>query len=246
MLKNKIELVYMKDKQLFEVVPPKVKRKWMDNTKGHAYKCIPLNVANTYGWTVLCPIGFSATWNGNPGTEAIDITIIDDKPEGFEDSATVSSHFGNGVITFGPDFIVRTSKNISLYIRGVPNSMPNGVQPLDAIVETDWLPFTFTYNIRFTKPGTATFTKGQPLFTFFPIERGFIESFKTKISVISDDKEFEEEYNYYCKFRDRQNQNIALNQDDEFGTYGKAKGVFQKYDVINHTKKISLESFEKE
>jgi hypothetical protein len=246
MIKNKIELVYMKNNSMFEVIPPNLKRKWMDDTKGHAYRCIPLNVANTYGWTVLSPVGFSATWDGGSGAESIDITIIDDKPDGFEDLLAVSSHFGHGVITFNPDFIVRTSKNISLYVRGVPNSIPNGIQPLDAIVETDWLPFTFTYNFKFTKPGTATFSKGQPIFTFFPIERGFIESFKTTVSEISEDKEFQEEYSYYCKFRDKQNSNIENGKENELGTYGKAKSIFKKYDVINHAKKISLGNFKKE
>jgi hypothetical protein len=245
MLKNKIDLVYMKDRSMFEVIPPSLKRKWMDDTKGHAYKCVPLNVANTYGWTVLSPVGFSATWNGGVGPEAIDITIIDDKPEGFDDLLAVSSHFGNGVLTFSPDFVVRTSDNVSLYIRGVPNSIPNGIQPLDAVVETDWLPFTFTYNFKFIKPGTATFKKDQPIFTFFPIERGFIESFETVISSISEDKEFQDEYDYYCKFRDMQNAKIQSGEETELGTYGKAKSVFKKYDITNHAKKIYLNNFER-
>ena len=28
----------------------------------YAYRCLPLNIANAYGWEVLCNAGFLAMW----------------------------------------------------------------------------------------------------------------------------------------------------------------------------------------
>ena len=56
---NFIEINRTTDKPVFKIVPGDPKRKWMDETKGNAYRCVPLNVVNQYGWTVLSPIDFS-------------------------------------------------------------------------------------------------------------------------------------------------------------------------------------------
>src|SRR6266550_2793868 len=42
-------------------------RAWMDGViDSHAYRCLPLSIANSYGWDILAPFGFSAQWNGEP------------------------------------------------------------------------------------------------------------------------------------------------------------------------------------
>jgi hypothetical protein len=38
----------------------------------------------------------------------------------------------------------------------------DGIQPLVGLIETDWLPFPFTMNWIFTRPGTVKFEKGEP------------------------------------------------------------------------------------
>ncbi|NDG04180.1 MAG: hypothetical protein EB121_02330 [Alphaproteobacteria bacterium] len=43
--------------------------------------------------------------------------------------------------------------------RGAPNSAKHGIAPLDGLIETDWLPFGFTMNWRFTAPGQVTFER---------------------------------------------------------------------------------------
>lgn len=40
--------------------------------------------------------------------------------------------------------------------------MKDGIQPLAGLVETDWLPFPFTMNWIFTRPGKVRFEKGEP------------------------------------------------------------------------------------
>ena len=41
------------------------KRQWMDDSpQSYAYRCLPLTIANTHGWEILCGRTFYAEWNG--------------------------------------------------------------------------------------------------------------------------------------------------------------------------------------
>lgn len=242
-LEKTIELRYIlgSGNRIYKVINPKVKRIWMDKTEGNAYRCTPLNVANTYGWQVLCPMTLTAEWNGGPLASDIKISIID-YPETYnesEDFKLIATNFGHGILSFIPDFIVKTPKGVSTYVRGVPNLIANGIQPLDGVVETDWLPFTFTYNFKFIKPGKITFEKGQSLFSFFPVERGYVEGFDTKVSDIEDYPEFEKEYRDYGNHRGRQ----EAGDNVDTGHYNRAETPTKKYDVINHFKTINIKEF---
>lgn len=43
------------------LVPAPPNRDWMDaTTKRHAYRCLPIAVANTYGWQLLLPADVTA------------------------------------------------------------------------------------------------------------------------------------------------------------------------------------------
>lgn len=236
--KKYIEISRISENEIFEVVPNKVKRKWMDKTGGNAYKCVPMNVANSYGWTVLSPGEFSATWDGGESRDSLKIEF--EEGNSFQFAA---SEFGQGILSIVPDFIVRTSKNVSLYVRGIPNQIAMGLQPFDGIIETDWLPFTFTFNYKFLKPGRLTINKDQPLFTFFPIERGYIESFETRESLIYKDKEF---YSDYLKYSDLREYQHSGKETKDSGAYLKGRLYDKEFDIINHTKKINLTNFEKE
>ena len=49
-----------------------------------------------------------------------------------------------------------------MWAMGPPNHIKDGIQPLVGLVETDWLPFPFTMNWIFTRPGRVRFAKGEP------------------------------------------------------------------------------------
>lgn len=236
--KKYIEISRVSEKDIFEIVPNKVKRKWMDKTEGNAYRCVPMNVANSYGWTVLSPGEFSATWDGGESKNSLRVEFGKDTAFQF-----AASEFGHGILSIVPDFIVRTSKNVSLYVRGIPNQIAMGLQPFDGIVETDWLPFTFTFNYKFLKPGRLTINKDQPLFTFFPIERGYIESFETREGLLYKDKEFYEDYLKYSDLREYQH---SGKETKDAGAYLKGKLYDKEFDILNHTKKVVLPEFKKE
>lgn len=236
--KKYIEINRLHGDNVFEVIQNKVKRKWMDETHGNAYRCIPMNVANSYGWTVLSPSDFSVNWDGGESKNSMTVEVSENLPY-----KIVSSEFGHGIISIIPDFIVRTSKNVSLYVRGVPNQMAVGLQPFDAIIETDWLPFTFTFNYKFSKPGKLMIKKDQPLFTFFPIERGYIESFQTINTTIHKDKEFYQDYLNYEKLREDQR---SGKDKENVGSYLKGKLYDKEFDIENHIKKVNISDFKEE
>ena len=55
-----------------EVRPARAKRQWMDDfVDRHAYRCLPLSIANSHGWEVLCPIPVEIRWNGGMKVEDI-------------------------------------------------------------------------------------------------------------------------------------------------------------------------------
>jgi hypothetical protein len=236
-----IEARYFDNKnKLFKIVNPKVKRNWMDETNNNAYRCTPLNVANTCGWYVLCPMDFTAEWNGGPLESDLVVTIINPPESTDEDSHRITAtNFGHGILSLVPDFIIKTPPGVSTYVRGIPNLIANGIQPLDGVVETDWLPFTFTYNFKFIKPGKIKFEKDQPLFSFFPVPRGYSQEFEAVVSNIEDYPEFKKEYDKYTNHRRMQH----LGETEEDGHYGRSETPVKKHDVVNHIKTGVLKEF---
>jgi hypothetical protein len=58
----------------FAIRPAPLERAWMDATdRRFAYRCLPLNIANGHGWEILCPAGFTASWDGQPAKEAVQV-----------------------------------------------------------------------------------------------------------------------------------------------------------------------------
>jgi len=141
-------------------VPGRPQRAWMDAfAERHPYRCLPLSMANTSGWEVLCPVGFTAEWSGGPHQDCITLTPDHGHPD-FHDFA--KSHFSRGILTFHPGYLFRTPPGWSMWAGGPPNHVKDGIQPLAGLVETDWLPFPFTMNWIFTRPGRVRFEKGEP------------------------------------------------------------------------------------
>jgi hypothetical protein len=143
-----------------DIVPGRPQRAWMEAfADRHPYKCLPMTVANTSGWEILCPVGFTAEWDGGPSQSSIKFQSDHVYPE-FDDF--VKSHFSRGIVTFHANYLFRTPPGWSMWAMGAPNHVKDGIQPLAGLVETDWLPFPFTMNWIFTRPGRVRFAKGEP------------------------------------------------------------------------------------
>jgi len=165
--------------------PAEPTRDWMtDSPESFAYRCLPLNIANGHGWEILSPGGFEATWNG--GMTPADIAIRG--PASVPEDQRPVSIFGQGVLTFHIQGLFRTPPGWNLWIGGSPNRFKDGIQPLTGIVETDWAPYTFTMNWRFTRPGhPVTFAAGEPIGFIFPLQRAYLDAVTPRFAALDDD-----------------------------------------------------------
>jgi hypothetical protein len=188
---------YLFDGRDVDIRPAPLERVWMDATaERYAYRCLPLNIANGYGWEILCPSGFKATWDGEPGLDAIRI----EPAEGT--TAPVTSHFGSGVLTFHVGCLFRTEPGYDLMVQGPVNRPKDAIAPLQGVVETDWAPYTFTMNWLFTQPEIEVeFEKGEPFCHFFPVRRGEVEAFEPELRPLSADADLEADYRHWSAGR---------------------------------------------
>jgi hypothetical protein len=190
--------------QLYEddsapIRPARRERKWMEDADKKApYRCLPLVVANQYGWEILSTHHFRATWDGTSRPDGL--TVENLSGDGF---LQATSHFGVGVLTFQIPFLFQTPEGWNLMVRGPTNSPKDGIVPLDGIVETDWTQATFTMNWRFTRAGTVEFTLGEPICLFFPIQRGVLEKFRGELRALESNKDLEKKYREWSATRER-------------------------------------------
>jgi len=225
---------FQEESPIFPVVPLTAKRKWMSESREkYAYKCLPLNIANQYGYAVLCPADFTLDWWGGVDPKDVDFSVAS---ENDYLKKHVYSYFGEGTFTIHVDFVIKTPKGFSTYIRGVPNEAKQGIKPLDAIVETDWLPFTFTYNFLLTEPGTYTFKKNEPLFVFFPIERNTVENFELRESRIESNPEMLKDFDDYSEKRENVIKNSTKAKKTSYQHFYRngVKASGEKVNIKNH------------
>lgn len=136
------------------LIPARPQREWMDAFPDHhPYRCLPLAIANAYGWQLILPASVTAEWNGGMAKE--DLTI--------DCSQNLAvSNFAGGVLTFYVSYVFRTDPDHHLLVTGPTNVFKDGVAPMSAVIETDWLPYSFTFNYQFTRPGVVTWEAGEP------------------------------------------------------------------------------------
>lgn len=220
---------YRTDPHPPELVPARSERAWMDAMGDRfPYRCTPLTMANSTGWELLCPADVEASWNGGHGLHDLVIETGERSP------AFVQSHFGNGVLSFHPGYLFRTDPGWAIWCRGAPNTAKDGIAALDGLVETDWAPFSFTMNWRFTRPGTVHFAKGEPFCFILPLPHIDIESIRPTIAPLSADPELAAEY---LAWRDSRNEfNSGLHQRDPAAV----KKKWQRFYVAGKTPKGAL------
>src|SRR6267378_3086043 len=180
--------------------PAPAKRDWMDGTsESFAYRCLPLNIANAHGWELLNPNAFDACWSGQADTAAVTIRPHAQGPV----ASVATSLFGQGIVTFHIPGIFRTPPGWNLWIGGSPNRPKDGISPLTGVIETDWSPFTFTMNWRFTRPRQwIHFDKMEAICFFFPVLRTAIESFNPKFEPLSADPATMQRFQAWSRARD--------------------------------------------
>ena len=168
--------------------PPRIRpapqeRQWMEETpQRYATRCLPLNIANAYGWEILTPAPFQAWWDG--GVEKESITITSDAP----DHQLPISHFGSGVLTWHIPALFRTEPGVQLLATGPINRAKPGIAPLSGIIETDWAPYSFTMNWRFTDSHRdISFEADEPFCTIIPVGLEAVVNCEPEFRAIEED-----------------------------------------------------------
>jgi len=184
------------------LVAAPAERQWMGAfNNGHPYRCLPLSIANSHGWMILCPTTVDIHWNGGPNLS--DLTITSPKPaigrRPIEHFCT--SNFTNGIATFHVEYIFQTEPGWDLLVTGPFNSPKNNAYPLTGIIESDWLPYPFTMNWRVMQPGSVRFTEGEPFCMLFPIKKQALLECELEICRLKDNIELRDQYELFRRSR---------------------------------------------
>ncbi len=192
-----------------------VGRDWMDaSDRRFAYRCSPpLTIANQAGWVIACRATFVATWDGRIFKEGV---RIDFEPSPEHRDTRVTSHFGSGVVTISLPYLFRTPEGVNLWVKGPSNYFKDGAHPLEGIVETDWLPATFTMNWKLTRTDhPVRFERGEPICMVLPVPRGLAESMEPIRVPLSRDPELDKQYHDWSRLREEFNAAIGVRGSDE-------------------------------
>lgn len=187
--------------------PASPRRAWMDATANKfAYRCLPLTMGSQYGWELLCPSTFEACWHGGDATRSITVVRI-----GPGSGPLPESHFGGGILTFHPCHLFRTEAPYQLFVSGPANVRKDGIASMTAVVETDWLPFTFSMNWMFTRPGvTVRFEEGEPFCQFFPVHGDLLEQVEPEVRSIESDPKLMTHYREWTDSRNSFNEGLKV------------------------------------
>ena len=139
----------------------------------------------------------------------------------FQDFA--KSHFAHGVLTLHPGYLFRTPEGWSMWVMGPPNHIKDGIQPLVGLVETDWLPFPFTMNWHFTRPGKIRFAKGEPFCFITLAQDRTLESFELVQRRMEADPTLRGQYDAWHKQRDDFNKALFRGEPEA------VKAAWQRY-----------------
>ena len=156
------------------------KRDWFNP---HFYNCLPLTIANQQGFYIYSDYDIVALWNGGPQPEDLQIDFSHCGEILKEMTPLTISHFGRGIITLSPNFMIRTPPKVNILVMPPPNVIIENITHLMAVVETDNLRYGFTFNLKVQQKDVPVFIKkGTPLAAFMPIPRYFADSFTIKNS----------------------------------------------------------------
>lgn len=145
------------------VTQARLKRDWMDNTYAkHAYQCLPMTMANIYGWELQLPTDVVVQWDGGNTVPQI--------LEGAEfDGRQICSASIIGQISFHIGYVFKTEEPYETWLSALPNFDFVGALPLSAYIPSSWWPDEVFMNWRIEIVGEPIkFEAGTP-FAFFTI-----------------------------------------------------------------------------
>jgi hypothetical protein len=220
------------------LVPAAGERDWMETgTARHAYRCLPLAVANSYGWHLLLPTDVTASWNGGSGIA--DVSVSCARPH------QAVSNFANGILTFDVGYIFRTPLDFHLLVTGPSNLFKDGIAPMTAVVETDWLPYSFTMNYIFTRPGQVYWRAGEPYAQICIVRTGLQQGVQPVIRRLDEDPKLAADHAAWRERRVRMREKLMAgdagalrtpwDKDYFLGRYADGRSTYAE-----HTNKLRL------
>jgi hypothetical protein len=143
----------------------RVKREWMDNTAAaHAYKCFPVTLANTIGWSISFLDDIEVIWDGISEAEDSHVKIIKDPGN------VCSTSRANGTISFYTGIFFKTDENTTMLQIVPPNYFIDGATPFTSLISTSFYGEAIPVAWKITRPNTViSIPAGTPVATFIPI-----------------------------------------------------------------------------
>lgn len=198
---------YQVVKDSMEIRPASPNRKWMDDSiNKNPYRCLPLTMANSYGWELISKSEVVAEWRGGQRPDEVKVAQI-------SGSCFPSSHFGEGTLTWHTGYLFKTEFPYGLYVTGSPNEPIHNITCLSGIVETHWLPFPFTMNWKFTAPGTVHIKPGDVIAHLFPVRIDIFDEVSAEILSISSNPELNNQYKEWSESRSQFNSGPRTDKD---------------------------------
>jgi hypothetical protein len=155
---------YKTNPNSFILDPISVKRDWMDETPdGHAYRCFPVTMANTIGWTLSCPVDVSFIWDGKIDTTPDRVKILSGEQYCYTGR-------GQGSVSFNTGLILKSEKNISVLSITPQNYFYEDFEVMSSLISTSFFNVDFPLAIKVKIPNKEiTIKAGTPIATIIPI-----------------------------------------------------------------------------
>lgn len=171
---KKCEQMGWKIDDVFETLIGKQKRDYFPES---AYLCLPLTIANQYGFVVKAALDFEIFWPG--GDMPVQINTYNKQEINTRGHLqALYNNFQYGIMSVVTAFVLRTPPGINLITMQPPNHFIPGVHVMSGVVETDNLRGQFTFNLKVTNPGQIIkIKKGEWLSAFIPIPRYSVEKY---------------------------------------------------------------------
>jgi hypothetical protein len=177
-----------------KLVAARPDRKWMDDFPGrHPYRCLPLSIANAFGWHLLCPVPFEVEWNGGPEVSDLTVRPLKPLPWGRPFDTFCRSTFSHGIVTMIVDYIFQTSPGWDLLTTGPANSFKDNACPLTGIMESSWLPYPFSMNWQVMRPGRVLFEEDEPFCAIYPVQQKAMLACEPEIRRLPENPELEKQ-----------------------------------------------------
>jgi hypothetical protein len=158
-----------------------LRRDWMDATYNkHAYRCLPVSMANVSGWEILLPCDVVVKWDGGNSVP----TLISGEEH---DNRMVANCNKIGMVDFQLGWAFNTEEGHHTWITGPPNYFVDGAVPLSAVIPSDWWPDEVQMAWKITEVGKeVVFPKGMPFAFFFVFDSNLMPDLECTVENLWD------------------------------------------------------------